>query len=173
MIQLLKRASIASWLFAVLALALCGTAPAGEEKPAPTHLYGNHACPVSGKAVVSDVSVAYEDKENKVFGRIYLCCPKCVKAAEKDLAGLYKKFYLTDAKTGKAKEPRDLKNETCPMSGEKIDPSATIEYNGMLIHFCCPGCADGFLEDPEPKMAELLPDSKEFELKKAEAKKDK
>ncbi|MCG3196516.1 MAG: hypothetical protein HUU16_13895 [Candidatus Omnitrophica bacterium] len=173
MIQNLERASVALLVFAALALALSGTALAGEEKAAATHLYGNHVCPVSGKPVVSDVSVTYENKEKGVYGRIYLCCPGCVKAAKKDLEGLYKKFYLTDAKTGKAKEPKDLKNEACPMSGEKVDPSAKIEYNGMIIHFCCPGCADGFLEDPEAKMAKLLPDAKEFELKPAEAKKDK
>lgn len=134
------------------------------EQPAITHLYGNHSCPVTGEPVVPDASITYENKEKGIFGRIYLCCMPCAKKAKKNLDELYNKFYRTDPKTGKAIEPRDLKNDKCPMSGEPVDAKTKIEYNGMIIHFCCKDCAEGFLKDPEPKLSKLLPDAKEFEF---------
>lgn len=135
-----------------------------DSKTQVTHLYGNHECPVSGEAVVPDASVTYQDKEHGVFGRIYLCCMGCEKQVKKNPAEIYQKLYRTDKKTGKAIEARDLKNDKCPMSGEAVDPKASIEYNGMIIHFCCPGCAQGFLKNPEAKMAKLLPDAEEFKF---------
>jgi hypothetical protein len=138
------------------------THPAGKDPM--THLYGNHECPVSGEAVVPDASVTYNDKEHGVYGRIYLCCIGCEKKVKKNISEVYKTLYRTDKKTGKPMEPKDLKNEKCPMSGEPVDAKALIEYNGMIVHFCCPGCAQGFLKNPEAKMAVLLPDAKEFEF---------
>jgi hypothetical protein len=126
-----------------------------------THLYGNHECPVSGKPVVADVSVTYANKEKGVYGRIYLCCPGCEKKAKKDIEALYTKLYRTD-KDGKPKEAKDLKNEKCPMSGEKVDAKSRIESNGMIVHFCCADCATDFLKDPETKLSELLPNADEF-----------
>lgn len=147
-------------------LSIPGFAEEKKEKAdnhAITHLYGNHVCPVGGEPVVADASVTYANKEKGVYGRIYLCCIGCEKKAKKNIEELYNKLYRTDPKTGKAIEARDLKNDKCPMSGEAVDAKAHIEYNGMIIHFCCPGCAEEFRENPEPKMSKLLPDAKEFE----------
>jgi len=41
-------------------------------------------------------------------------------------------------------------NKVCPVKGEEIDADApTVEYNGKLIVFCCPGCDSKFQKDPE------------------------
>ena len=127
-----------------------------------THLYGNHACPVTGEGVDPESFFLYENKEKGVYARIYMCCQGCEKKVKKAADQLYTKLYRTDPKTGKSKEPKDLKNDKCPNTGEPIDPNAKIEYNGMIVHFCCPECAKEFLEDPEPKMAKLLPKADEF-----------
>jgi hypothetical protein len=171
-----NRPPFVSWLPVPLLLALfvlCpayaedhshpeGATPSGSAKL--THLYGNHECPVSGEAVVPDASVMYTDKEHGVYGRIYLCCMGCEKKAKKNISEVYKTLYRTDKKTGKAIEAKDLKNDKCPMSGEPVDAKAFIEYNGMIVHFCCPGCAQGFLKDSETKMAMLLPDAEEYKF---------
>ncbi len=127
-----------------------------------THLYGNHACPVTGEPVDPESFYLYENKEKGVYARIYLCCQGCDKKVKKTADETYTKLYRTDPKTGKPIEPRDLKNDKCPNTGEPVDTNAKIEYNGMIVHFCCPECAAGFLKDPESKMAKLLPDAEKF-----------
>jgi YHS domain-containing protein len=127
-----------------------------------THLYGNHTCPVSGDPVSPDSFVLYANKEKGIYGRIYFCCQGCEKKVKKDLDKTYSKLYRTDPKTGKPLEAKDLKNENCPNTGEPVDPKAKIEYNGMIVHFCCPECSEEFLQDPEAKMAKLLPNADEF-----------
>ena len=41
-------------------------------------------------------------------------------------------------------------NKVCPVKGEEVDTEApTVEYNGKVIGFCCPGCDSKFQKDPE------------------------
>ncbi len=42
-------------------------------------------------------------------------------------------------------------NETCPVSGERIDENmkVTYEYKGKVYNFCCQGCVEEFKRDPE------------------------
>lgn len=37
----------------------------------------------------------------------------------------------------------------CPVSGEPIDPSVTVDLDGKTYAFCCQDCADQFKEDPK------------------------
>ena len=54
-------------------------------------------------------------------------------------------------------------NKVCPVKGEEIDVDApTVEYNGKLIGFCCPGCDAKFQKDPEKYMKNLNEDGSEF-----------
>lgn len=54
-------------------------------------------------------------------------------------------------------------NKVCPVKGEEIDADApTVEYNGKLIGFCCPGCDSKFQKDPEKYMKNLNEDGSEF-----------
>jgi membrane fusion protein, copper/silver efflux system len=54
-------------------------------------------------------------------------------------------------------------NEVCPVLGNKVpaDP-VTVEYNGKTIGFCCPGCDQEFLSDPDKFMKNLSSDGKIF-----------
>ncbi|GAB4203119.1 MAG: hypothetical protein OHK0013_16960 [Sandaracinaceae bacterium] len=41
---------------------------------------------------------------------------------------------------------------TCPVSGETFvvsESSPTAEHDGATYHFCCPGCRERFLANPE------------------------
>ena len=80
---------------------------------------------------------------------------------------LYTKYYRTDPKTGKAISPFDLKNPTCPMSGEPVTENDWIEYNGMIVHFCCADCVEGFLKDPDEKLAKMVANPKDFAYKRS------
>ena len=47
-------------------------------------------------------------------------------------------------------ETVDIWNKVCPVEGGPVeDDTATIEYNGKLYGFCCPGCDAEFAENPE------------------------
>lgn len=44
----------------------------------------------------------------------------------------------------------EIWNKVCPVEGGPVeDDTATIEYNGKLYGFCCPGCDAEFAENPE------------------------
>ena len=130
-----------------------------------THLFGNHKCPQSDEAVDPKSFVEYKDEANHVFGRLYTCCDGCNKKTEAKVAELYKKYFLTDAKTGKEKEALDLANKECPISGKPVDPSTQIEYNGMKLAFCCEKCPAAFLKDPDTSLAKLVPEEVAKEYK--------
>jgi YHS domain-containing protein len=54
-------------------------------------------------------------------------------------------------------------NKVCPVKGEEVDAEApTVEYNGKVIGFCCPGCDLKFKKDPEKYMKNLNEDGTEF-----------
>jgi YHS domain-containing protein len=49
----------------------------------------------------------------------------------------------------------DLKNKTCPIGGEAVDGETFIEWNGVRVHFCCPGCDKKFRKNPAKALAKL------------------
>ncbi|MCA9436168.1 MAG: hypothetical protein KC978_10315 [Candidatus Omnitrophica bacterium] len=130
------------------------------------YLFGNHFCPVGGETVIPESFAQSELEEGDVYGRIYMCCDGCKKKTEEEFEDLYKKFYRTDPKTGKPKDPVDLKNPNCPMSGHPVEDDVLLEYNGMIVHFCCPGCGQDFLEDPDDKLIKLVSEKKDYKYKR-------
>jgi YHS domain-containing protein len=54
-------------------------------------------------------------------------------------------------------------NKVCPVKGEDVDPEApTVEYNGKVYGFCCPGCDAKFQKDPEKYLKNLNEDGSKF-----------
>jgi YHS domain-containing protein len=54
-------------------------------------------------------------------------------------------------------------NKVCPVMGNKIDPDGpTVEYNGKLYGFCCPGCDAKFEKNPEKYSKNLSDDGTKF-----------
>ena len=43
----------------------------------------------------------------------------------------------------------------CPVSREQVDSKVFTEYKGTKVHFCCKGCIDKFLADPDKYRAAL------------------
>ena len=58
-------------------------------------------------------------------------------------------------------------NKVCPVKGNPIeDDSPTVEYNGKVYAFCCPGCDTKFAKNPEKYAKNLSEDGKKFVGKK-------
>jgi YHS domain-containing protein len=62
-----------------------------------------------------------------------------------------------------------MKQTLCPVMGNEINPDVFIEYKGVKIYFCCWGCDDKFLADPE-RYIPKLPESVQEKIAKASAK---
>ena len=62
--------------------------------------------------------------------------------------------------TSTTKEPW---NKVCPVKGNPIEAdSPTVEYNGKIYAFCCPGCDTKFAKDPQKYAKNLSEDGKKF-----------
>jgi YHS domain-containing protein len=62
---------------------------------------------------------------------------------------------------------KNIWNKVCPVRGEEVDPDApTVEYNGKIYGFCCPGCDAKFEKNPEKYSKNLSEDGKKFIGKK-------
>jgi len=64
-----------------------------------------------------------------------------------------------------AVEPTELKiwNKVCPVMGNKVDVDGpTVEYDGKLYGFCCPGCDAKFEKNPEKYSKNLSEDGTKF-----------
>jgi YHS domain-containing protein len=49
-----------------------------------------------------------------------------------------------------------IEQTTCPiMEGNAIKKNLFVEYKGKKVYFCCPGCPEKFLENPEKYVAKL------------------
>jgi len=58
-------------------------------------------------------------------------------------------------------------NKVCPVKGNPIEAnSPTVEYNGKVYAFCCPGCDTKFAKNPEKYIKNLSEDGKKFIGKK-------
>lgn len=67
---------------------------------------------------------------------------------------------VDDSKETMSKEPW---NKVCPVKGNPIEAdSPTVEYNGKVYAFCCPGCDTKFAKDPEKYAKNLSEDGKKF-----------
>ena len=62
---------------------------------------------------------------------------------------------------------KDIWNAYCPIRGGEVDPETpTVKYKGKTIGFCCPGCDEKFMKDPEKYMKNLSEDGWKFIGKK-------
>jgi len=71
---------------------------------------------------------------------------------------------VDDSNETVSKEPW---NKVCPVKGNPIEAdSPTVEYNGKVYAFCCPGCDTKFANNPEKYANNLSEDGKKFVGKK-------
>ncbi|QQS35025.1 MAG: YHS domain-containing protein [Ignavibacteriales bacterium] len=61
---------------------------------------------------------------------------------------------------------KEIWNELCPVQGNKVEKDVpTVEHDGKVYGFCCPGCDTKFAKNPEKYVNNLSKDGKRF-LKK-------
>ena len=51
-------------------------------------------------------------------------------------------------------------NTICPVSGDPVDPSEYVDYQGRRVYFCCGSCPARFNADPAKYFAKAYPPSK-------------
>ncbi len=134
---------------AVATLAVAGSLRAAEKVELK--------CPVSGKAVNADHTVAFNG------GDVAFCCPNCPKAFAKN----QKKF------AGKANlqlvQSKQLKQVKCPLTGKPCASDKGVELAGVTIYVCCGNClkkVNGFASDNEKIDCLLSNTKKGFEVAK-------
>lgn len=119
------------------------------------------SCPVSGNPV--------SDKGNPVEGRtfamiggrgVHFCCERCISK------------YQQDPDKYRAKLEASYTYQTrCPVSGDKIDPTAYVDLpSGERIYLCCPGCGEKLLKEPAKYAPKLSEQGVNIDLKKLEGK---
>ena len=60
-------------------------------------------------------------------------------------------------------ETVEIWNKVCPVKGNPVeDGTPTVEYNGKLYGFCCPGCDTKFAKNPEKYAKNLNEDGTRF-----------
>jgi len=48
-----------------------------------------------------------------------------------------------------------IEQTTCPVMNGTINKEIFTEYKGKKVYFCCPGCKEKFLEEPEKYLSKL------------------
>ena len=56
---------------------------------------------------------------------------------------------FADEEKKSEEEKVDLAKIKCPISGQKINPEATVEYKEATVYFCCENCPKAFTKDPK------------------------
>lgn len=100
-------------------------------------------CPVSGKPVNPDATVAFGE-ENVGF-----CCNGCKGKYEK--ASDEEKLAMLFGASSKG----FTLQTACPVSGKPIKATAVAEHEGQNVYFCCDGCPTAFKKDPAKFVAKL------------------
>jgi YHS domain-containing protein len=106
-------------------------------------------CPVMGNPIDgrSFVSIYGQDAD--------FCCQYCPPR------------YLKDPAKYKAKLEASYTYQTrCPVSGEKINPTAFVDLAGQRIYLCCKGCSEKLTKDPAKYAPKLAEQGVKLDLKK-------
>lgn len=75
----------------------------------------------------------------------------------------HKMMMMTDSiRTAGAREG-EIWNKFCPVRGGEIDATVkTVRYKGKNVGFCCPGCDEKFMQNPEKYIKNLNEDGSKF-----------
>jgi Cu(I)/Ag(I) efflux system membrane fusion protein len=98
-------------------------------------------CPVMGGAVNKKYFIEYQGK------KVYFCCPGCDEAFLKEPERYLDKLPQFQQKS--------MEQTHCPVMGGAINKKYFIEYQDKKVYFCCPGCEETFLKEPEKYMDKL------------------
>ena len=99
-------------------------------------------CPVMGKPIDSSAFIDIQGQ------RVYFCCPGC----EKKLKADPDKYFKKAADNNVLFENIQTR---CPVSGEEIDKTQYVDWNGRRIYFCCKKCVASFTKQPKLYLSNL------------------
>jgi len=127
----MRKTTCAIFLVVMLAGVFAARVSAdGTEKKNVT----NKMCPVSGGPVSEKYRTEYMGQY------VYVCCEGCLTEFNKTP----EKFV---AKMSKDERDAIAINEKCPVSGEPIDKTKSLEFEGRKVYFCCDHCIEGYKKD--------------------------
>lgn len=129
-----------------LAAAIAQAPPPPPPLPPPTPAievptFANPTCPIMGKKVSMPLFIDTD------LGRFYVCCKPCYKKIRADVPAAHKTAYPV---------VQELKNETCPVSGEPIgDLAIDVTLQGYRFRVCCSGCVATARQHSQVTLAKL------------------
>lgn len=125
----------------LLLSALTAALPAQEPPRVEVPVAPNASCPIMGKKVSLPLFVDTE------LGRIWVCCKPCFKKVLADVPKAHQTAYPVVT---------EVKNETCPVSGEAIGKDAVVvTLQQKRFSLCCGGCLDTAKKDAQAVLAKL------------------
>jgi hypothetical protein len=131
-------------LSAVVAASVClGLTARAADEPALK-------CPVSGQPASKDHAVKYKE------GQAYFCCDKCPKAFEENTKKFAAKANAQLVASGQYKEVK------CPLTGNDLNPAATLKVADISVSFCCNDCKAKVAGAKEKKQVQLVFGDKAF-----------
>jgi hypothetical protein len=105
-------------------------------------------CPISGKKLGAKA-------KNAVLNNtlVRLCCGGCTEKAEKRSSEIVAKI----AAAAHARQAAIYPLESCPVSGETIDPAppTDVMFGGTLVRLCCEDCIDELKKQPRQYLAQI------------------
>src|SRR5437867_4470445 len=127
----MRRTVFALLLSVMLAGVVAARTPAdGSEKKNVT----NKMCPVSGGPVSEKYRAEYKGQY------VYMCCEGCLKEFNQSPDKFVAKLSKEDQEAIKT-------NEVCPVSGEPVDKTKSLEFEGRKVYFCCEHCVEQYKKD--------------------------
>lgn len=124
-------AAIAALVFSISATVTLATG----DHHAPAKGVTNKVCPLMGDEVNAKIRTEHEGQY------VYFCCSGCIDMFKADPAAAIAKMSDED-------KAAIQKNETCPVTGEKIASFDTrVEHEGKFVYLCCAGCEAKFKKD--------------------------
>jgi len=143
----MRRAFASIGILVVLSLLLVSIGY-GENKPDSTKSgypplsKKQTLCPVMGNKIDTTV---FADIQGQ---RVYFCCSGCISKMKADPDEYFKKS---------AEQGVLFRNiqKTCPVSGDEIDTTISVDYQGRRIYFCCQGCVADFEKSPAAYLAKM------------------
>ena len=68
------------------------------------------------------------------------------------VAGLFLAGFEINIARAAEKSKKTKIQTTCPILGGEIDKKLYVDYKGYRIYFCCKGCPEEFMKNPEKYM---------------------
>jgi YHS domain-containing protein len=131
---------------------------AAERRDALRAELGQTTCPVTGEPVDPSIWINFKGTP------VHFAAPAAVGTFMSDsLSYIGKLPKVMRQRIGRAEAGETVGEDTpspwqqtdCPVMGNPINPASYVDYRGVRVFFCCPGCDKQFLDEPEKYLDQL------------------